>query len=186
MTKRTLTSFKGLSALISPDTECFTYADGDSVESCTQALTDLDEYIEDNGPYDGVLAFSNGAGLAATLLIFQERKQSTQLSAPPLFKCAIFFCGGVPADPNDMLEKKELRRLAPEDGVQTRIPTAHIWGRNDMIYPTFGPVLRSLCQKDLREEYVHNGGHDIPSSDKLAVANSVRVIKKTIDKALEG
>ncbi|KAE9365742.1 hypothetical protein N431DRAFT_445996 [Stipitochalara longipes BDJ] len=167
-----LTFSTGLSALVSPDIECFTYADETSVTSCIQALTDLEEYIEENGPYDGVMAFSSGAGLAATLLILQERRHSTHNSALPMFKCAIFFCGGVPADPNVMLEQNEISILTPEDGVLIKIPTAHIWGANDMLYPNFGPVLRSLCQKNIREEYIHGGGHEIPSSDRVAVASS--------------
>lgn len=176
----------GLSDLVSSGTETFTYADETSAASCAKALTDLETYVAEYGPFDGVIAFSNGASLAATLIIHKQQSCGFEQNEGPVFKCAIFFSGGIPGDPNKLLTEQKIRLLnSVTDGEVIEIPTAHIWGSNDMLYPNFGPVLKGLCKKDLREEYVHQGGHEIPGpGDRVAVANAVRIIKRTIDRAL--
>jgi len=49
----------------------------------------------EHGPYDGVMNFSQGCSLVSSLLLYQQAQQPSQ---PPLFKVAIFICGGVPLD----------------------------------------------------------------------------------------
>lgn len=67
------------------------------------------------------------------------RHQQQHPNAPPVFKCAIFFSGGVLADPVALVEKGEIRWLSGErDGVKIEVPTAHVWGANDVLYPDFG------------------------------------------------
>jgi pimeloyl-ACP methyl ester carboxylesterase len=46
--------------------------------------------IEDEGPFDGLIGFSQGAALAASLIL-QHSAESN-----PLVKCAIFFSGALP------------------------------------------------------------------------------------------
>lgn len=57
------------------------------------------EVIERQGPYDGVLAFSQGCALAATLML-EIQTDAGRTEAPNLrqqpFKFAIFICGGLP------------------------------------------------------------------------------------------
>lgn len=165
------------------------YAIAEDRDSCIKALTDLQAFIDEEGPFDAVMAFSQGAGLAASLIIHRIRQeqaqQRTSSSSPPLFRCAIFFCGGVPEDPTAAIEGKERRLLSfEEDGELIDIPTAHIWGRHDKLYPTFGPVLSKLCKASEREDFVHEGGHEIPGPrDPAAVAKTVQVIKRTLTRA---
>jgi hypothetical protein len=132
------------------------------------------------------MAFSSGASLAATLLIGKQQTHTKGKLCLP-FKCAIFFSGAIPVDPIPLLQRSEIRRLDPKaDKEIIKIPTAHIWGANDTLYPDFGPVLRDLSLSDLREEFVHQGGHEIPGpKDRNGVSNSLRIIKRTIEKALE-
>ena len=148
------------------------------------ALDDLSAYIATDGPFDGVMAFSQGAGLAASLML-RDLQQTPQTHEAPLFKCAIFFSGGVPADPV-ALSRGEMRLLdAATDGSPLRLPTAHIWGRNDAEYPTFGPVLSGLCSPNEREVVVHDGEHEVPGSrDRDAVNASVRAVRRTVERAL--
>ncbi|KAH6663383.1 serine hydrolase FSH [Halenospora varia] len=176
----------GISQIAAADTETFTWSDETSVQSCSEALRDLETFVDDSGPFDGLLAFSAGAALAATLLIHRSNMQPGRQQINQTFKCAISFSGGIPGDPVSILERKELRQLDPKiDAGKIQIPTAHIWGSNDFLYPTFGPVLRDLCLKDTREEYVHQKGHAIPGSqDKTDMEKTVRIIRRTIERAL--
>ena len=105
----------------------------------------------------------------------------------PLFKCAVFFSGGVPADPVAMVEQKQLRWLSGEaDGVLIEVPTAHVWGANDGLYPEFGPVLSGLCRGEVRSVVVHGGGHEVPGRrDAEGVGRAVRAIRRAVEMALE-
>ena len=51
----------------------------------------IDEAIECDGPFDGIMGFSQGASIAAAYLI---RDPSDSIP----FKCAAFFCGSMPFD----------------------------------------------------------------------------------------
>ena len=88
----------GLTALVPPDTETLTWADETSAASRSDAVFDLDRYIVDTGPFDGVMAFSSGAALATTLLLYKQQKNPVEQRLHPLFKCAIFFSRGIPGD----------------------------------------------------------------------------------------
>ena len=60
----------------------------------------------------------------------------------------------------------------------------HIWGSHDVLYPEFGPVLSKLCKASEREDFVHDGGHEIPGPKNQAVIDSIaRLIKRTIERA---
>ncbi|KAA8564178.1 hypothetical protein EYC84_011125 [Monilinia fructicola] len=175
----------GLEVLVPTDMQTFDWADKESAESCARALKDLDAYVSENGPFDGVLAFSSGAALAATLIIHKQQQNPKQERLSPTFKFAVFFSGGTPGDPAALLQRGEIRYLQSNSRHTIHIPTAHIWGANDNLYPSFGPILRDLCDSELREEFVHEGAHEIPgSADKKGVASATRIIKRTIERAL--
>ncbi|KAI4189454.1 MAG: hypothetical protein LQ348_003787 [Seirophora lacunosa] len=175
------------------------YAHGSDPASCLRALLDLESYVDEEGPFDGVMAFSQGAGLAASLLISRMQKEPWRARSSPPFRCAVFFSGGVPEDPSDVeaaarmaAEQREMTfgeaKVAPrrlmsveQDGEIIEIPTAHIWGRADHLYPTFGPVLSQMCKSSQREILVHDGGHEIVGAkDQIALQKAVRVINRTI------
>lgn len=171
-----------------PDDEFLQYGDQTSPESYRKALEDLETFVEEEGPFDGVMAFSQGAGLAASLLIHQLQKNPREARLRPIFRCAIFFSGGVPEDPSALLHPGAKRRLmcVEEDGELLGVATAHIWGANDHLYPTFGPVLSQLCNRGQRADFIHQGGHEIPGpKDHTGVLNSIRVIKRAIQRADE-
>jgi predicted esterase len=134
------------------------------------------------GPFDGVIGYSQGASLAAMYLIQQSQKNPT---APLPFKCAIFFSGGVPLDPR-ALDQQKLELLDQESvGPLLFLPTANIWGRNDFVWPGSSERLFGLCDPAQRNVFLHDEGHDIPGGRaKDAVLGSVRVIRRTIDKAM--
>ncbi|KAI9842655.1 MAG: hypothetical protein M1837_007022 [Sclerophora amabilis] len=167
------------------DEEFFTYFDATSSLSCRTALDDLEAYITAEGPFDAVMAFSQGASLAATLMVRQLQREPANRPVQPFFKCAVFFSGGIPADPAT-LPGEELRPLDyATDGEVIHVPTAHIYGSNDQQYPTFGPVLSKLCDAKMRTVFVHEGGHEVPGTRlKDAVSGAVNAIRKAVDMAL--
>jgi predicted esterase len=130
------------------------------------------------------MAFSQGASLAATLMI-RTSQQGAEGRIHPPFKCAIFFSGGIPGDPV-ALGHDQIRALDyATDGELIHVPTAHIWGANDRQRPTFGPILSKLSNAALRTVYIHNGGHEVPGPrDQVALSSTVKAIQKTIDMVL--
>jgi hypothetical protein len=149
-----------------------------------QACDDIESYIATEGPFDGVIAFSEGAIVAAGLILYKVLVQPEQQRTAPLFRCAIFFSGGTPMDPASFL-KGEIRPVeATTYGEVINIPTAHIWGSNDTQGSDIGASLRAVCNAELRSTLIHQGGHEIPTpKDVDAFKKMVRYIRKTIDRA---
>lgn len=178
----------GVDLISGRDDEFLQYGDQSSPESYSKAIRDLEAFLDEEGPFDGVMAFSQGAGLAASLMIHKLQQAPREAQLRPVFRCAIFFSGGVPEDPSILLAGDVERRLMcfEEDGELIGIPTAHIWGANDHLYPTFGPVLSKLCHSGQRADFIHQGGHEIPGpKDPDGVLNAIRVIKRAIQRADE-
>ena len=53
----------------------------------------LIDYIEEHGPYDAVICFSQGCSLIGSFLLYHYRETPDE---PLPFKAAIFICGGLP------------------------------------------------------------------------------------------
>ena len=180
-----LTYSAGIELFVSSSDEYLQYADYMSSESCRKALSDLEMYIAEDGPFDGVMAFSQGAVVAVSMLLQRAEQDPLKARLYPVFRCAIFFGGGVPVDLR-WLRGERPRRLMrwEEDGEIIEIPTVHIWGKNDRLYPDFGPILSKLCRARVKEEFVHEGGHDIPGARDPAVVERVAMlINRTIERA---
>lgn len=158
--------------------EFFAYADFDNLASCLTALDQLDAYISAEGPFDGLLTFSQGSTIAATYLAHVQRSGR---KAP--FKVAVFFAAGGVYDV-DLLSSGEVKLLAPEDvGEPITIPTAHIWGAQDnsSIQPA---AVQAVCAAAKSQVFVHQGGHEIPGVRSPAdVKGCVRVMRRVISMA---
>ncbi|KAM0798591.1 serine hydrolase FSH [Usnea florida] len=138
----------------------------------SRACDFLQQYVEqhDSDPFDGVLGFSEGATIAASLILRQCREKGSSL-----FKFAIFVCCTVPplrSDREDIL-------LADETAERIDIPTAHIVGYKDPGYQG-GRALYNLCNQSSASIFDHGGTHTIPWD--LA---STRGISKTIGSVVE-
>ena len=73
----------------------YSFYEPSSIAAIRLAHEWLQGYIEDNGPYDGVLMFSQGCALISALLLYHQA-ETPHLPFP--FKVAIFICGGAPLD----------------------------------------------------------------------------------------
>ncbi|KAH8695169.1 DUF341 domain protein [Talaromyces proteolyticus] len=151
---------------------------GNSADSISLALSQLERYIDEEGPFDGVIAFSQGAVLLSTYLI----KLSQERPDKPLpFRCAIFFSSSRPFDPR-LLAKGQAAWIEPDDkGPLLNLATTHIWGTND-IQQEDARVLCSMCDESLRYVYVHEQGHEIPGARaKEDIQGCVRAIRRAIE-----
>ncbi|KAH8879973.1 DUF341 domain protein [Thozetella sp. PMI_491] len=163
-------------------TEYFQYYDQTSAPSMNAALAQLETYLASEGPFDGVIGYSQGASLAATYLL---RSIQHRPSAPLPFRCAIFFSGGRPLDPH-ALDDGKLELIDPEvtRGAVVALPVANIWGRNDPLWPGSSEILYQLCDPATRTSFVHEEGHDIPGARaKEAIIGSLRAIRRVIENA---
>lgn len=89
-------------------------------KSAAYALEYLYDIMEQQGPFDGIIGYSEGATIAATLLLHEQRRFE-ETGKPTMFKCALFFAGWPPLTPElDSLV------LADESDLMITIPTVHI------------------------------------------------------------
>jgi predicted esterase len=121
------------------------------VHECYEYLLDI---IDEDGPFDGVVGFSQGAAAAATALLHSQSLDST---APPLFKFAIFFCATSALDAADPSAEvpAEKNLLLPS------IPTVHVVGQKDDIRSQ-SIALHELADEQYARLITHEGGHWIP------------------------
>ncbi|KAF4589671.1 serine hydrolase FSH [Ophiocordyceps camponoti-floridani] len=152
-------------------------------ERTRRVYHDMIAFIASRGPFDGLMAFSEGASVAATLLAELARPDSDEPIAT--FRCAVFFCGLPPLDLQLRKSGRAVRMLDPAvDGVAVRLPTAHIWSGAGQVLPDAGRHLAALCDPDTREELIHDLGHQVPGSrSEQGLRQTVRVIERTLERA---
>ncbi|KAI1105774.1 serine hydrolase FSH [Jackrogersella minutella] len=154
-----------------------------SVEQDQDLCDNMVEFVESQGPFDGIMGFSEGGTVAAMMLVEDARHGSFGG-----LKCAVFFCAAPPFDP-DLVRSGVIKYTDPDvDGVLLTIPTAHIWSQiagADEI--KVHQALSQLCDDQVREIFLHDLGHDVPGSksDK-DLAGALRAIEHVIENAMDG
>ena len=165
-----MNSGSGVQATFPEQATFFEYFDASRPQTILDAVKQVHELLAAEDPlFDGVIGFSQGAMLAATILIDQSRDPSASLS-PPL-KCAMLACAPLPFD-----IKRECRfEPGDENPKIIRIPTFHVVGRQDEYYQESIGLSR-LCDVTLRQIYDHGGGHEIPKKTTVtdALADGLR------------
>jgi predicted esterase len=133
-------------------------------------------FITEHGPFDAVMGFSQGAALAASLIINHRKKNPT---SAPLFRAAVFICGVRPWDGAGM------ERILPQpDTYPIQIPTANIVGKLDSVYKE-SVQLFELCEPAQAAFFDHGSKHMVPF-DLRNTEEMVRVIEETVKKAMRG
>lgn len=177
-----LTQYTELAAFFPDNDDYFDYW-GDSMESKSKAISDLERMLEEEGPFDGVLAFSQGTMLAMTYILREAKLQPTKHHIDPAFKVAIFFSAIQPVD-SVLLEETGVESFIDSKGGHplVSIPTAHIWGRNDKTWSKESKEVAGLCDPEKRAIYIHDGGHEVPGSkDSNTLYSVVHTLRRTID-----
>lgn len=142
-----------------------------------QCLKDLHDDIEKVGGVDGIIGYSEGAMVAATMLVDQERR-FRQHGQPRRLKMGIFFTGWPPMEPSG-------NRVLFADEVEERIvvPSVHVIGSSDPFLP--GALgLCAVCDEDKALIFDHGKGHTIPR-DTQTVKELADAIRRTMVKAEE-
>ncbi|KAK4160345.1 putative serine hydrolase FSH [Cladorrhinum sp. PSN259] len=160
---------------IAGDFTPLSYCDEMDPASVLRAGEQLSRYLEAEGPFDGVMAFSMGAAFVATWMLDQLARGE----ALPL-KCAVFFSSSLPGSVAAMhagqLEPFRAGAAVP----LIAIPTAHVWGTHDDLAGDMPSELFSLCAPETRSVFVHHGGHEVPAAPETSVTLAVNAIRRCI------
>ena len=94
------------------------------------------------------------------------------------------FSGGLPFSPA-ALQCSKVEYLDPAvDGQPIKIPTANIFGSNDLDFPDTSPKLSQLCEARYRADVIHSGSHVIPTLKGGLLTNVVDAFQRTVKRAL--
>ncbi|KAF9884472.1 hypothetical protein FE257_001733 [Aspergillus nanangensis] len=145
-------------------------------EDLIRAFEHITNIIETQGPFDGVMGFSQGAGVSSALIAHRAKTNQK-----PLFKLAVFICGAAPFDA--ATNGKEFL-TAPEGQYPIDIPTTNIVGKLDHVYD-MSMSLYGLCEPSKTEFYDHGSRHLIPF-DVENTNNMTAAVRKTIARAMRG
>ncbi|KAL2265958.1 hypothetical protein VTJ83DRAFT_5310 [Remersonia thermophila] len=140
--------------------------------STDNALKYLLKIMQEQGPFDGIIGYSEGATVAATLLLHEQRRFKRK-GIKPMFKYAIFFAGWPPVDPD-----RHNIILSDESEEMIEIPTCHIIGSLDP-YVHGSLALYNVCNPDDAYIFDHAKGHTLPR-DKETVKELGDVVRQAI------
>ncbi|KAJ5725082.1 Serine hydrolase FSH [Penicillium malachiteum] len=185
--------FEG-SAIITENSESYGYMPAvfTAASQGQDLVSRLVDYIHTQGPFDGVMGFSEGGIIAAMLLIEDARHSFAE------FKCGIFFSAALPLDP-DVVRTGVLRCINPDtDGILLHVPTALIVEENLVRLRDRSPLapfwyqedaqeaLVQICDESLREVVRLNLGHQVPGyKSSEGLRETLQAIERTIERADE-
>jgi hypothetical protein len=162
----------------------YAYYHPTSAHSYLRALDALENYVQAEGPFDGVLGFSQGAGMALMYLI---RHAHLYPERPLPFKVAVLLSRIGVYNPARWLETGEAVMLEtlPLGIDRLAIPVAAVWGENDWkAVQEEGRVTKNLCGEGMVWEFVHKGSHEVPgASVEGSVQGAVKDIRRAITQA---
>jgi predicted esterase len=118
---------------------------GEVYEGWEAACASVRALIPEGGPV-GVLGFSQGAMLAATLAALSDRRRF------PALRCAVLIAGGLP----------RARDLSELFSAPLAVPSLHVWGERDPIAGRSAPDLAECFEQAQRETATWPGSHAIP------------------------
>lgn len=107
-------------------------------------------YIVENGPFDVLLGFSQGAAAAAQLALRAENE--FYLPSTLMWRCVVCFSGFIPRD-TQMTTEWNTHAL--------KAPSIHVFGSNDdVVLPAGSVALRDRCVNSELLEF--DGNHTVP------------------------
>ncbi|XDG04146.1 hypothetical protein ABKA04_003761 [Annulohypoxylon sp. FPYF3050] len=139
-------------------------------QSLREALDRLFKTIEEDPEIDGLIGYSEGAMMAASICA-EENRRWEERGVPRRIKVclsqiyaflpnsfAIFFAGSPPLVSEG---DRFVTKLADEHGTSIDIPTFHVFGSNDpLVYSSV--ALYNACNQDVAQLYDHGLGHLVP------------------------
>ncbi|KAJ5628129.1 hypothetical protein N7490_010357 [Penicillium lividum] len=147
-----------LDEFVMGEEKTFAICDPASPSSCLEAMENIERYIAAEGPFDGIMTFSQGTSIALGWLIKRQLEAKGGEPWPLPFKIAYMY--------------------SPTFEGLLDFPTAHIWGSADKDQ-AMAEMLSNACVADKRSVFVHTRGHEIPAD-----INTVISMAKTINRAI--
>ncbi|GLA19454.1 hypothetical protein AnigIFM62618_007565 [Aspergillus niger] len=144
-----------------------------SADCVREALQRLLGILDEHPEIDGVLGFSEGATVAATLLLEEERLVQEEGRKRRL-KYGVFIAGWPPLRIDG---DRVTGCLADETEDMIEVPTCHIIGANDP-YVDGTMALYGVCDPDTAIMFDHGKGHTIPR-DVATMKEATEVIEQT-------
>lgn len=145
------------------------------------------DYIKKNGPYDGIVGFSQGAALSTII----TNRITKLVPDHPEFKVSVIISGYSfteqdPSKPEGELRitEKYQQSFTPAKGMKTKIIL--IYGETDQAVPNIrSKYLKSIYENALDDidqvkAYEHPGGHMVPNKKDI-----IRPIVEEIEKSLK-
>ncbi|KAF9931349.1 Ovarian cancer-associated protein 2 [Linnemannia zychae] len=152
-----------------------------------ESLSGLREVLEKQGPFDGVMGFSQGASMASLLQLLLEKPHLSPIMSGckhDPFKFAIIVSGFEPRDPEKMAwytskynvlqSKNDIGSEDSASDTESQEPktlhgvqgaSLHVIGRNDVIIePERSEGLLKHYQYKTPQILYHDGGHYLPSN----------------------
>lgn len=130
----------------------------------SEAIKTVVNHIKENGPYDGILGFSQGA--AVTAIITNTIKQL--IPDHDYFKFSITFSGYSFTEPKP--DSKELLQITEKFTSSFKVPNdlstkcIFVYGKNDQAVPgERSKFLSELYPEEIRKVFEHDGGHMVPN-----------------------
>lgn len=148
------------------------YGFQDHHNATSVTLEYMQNIIEDEGPFHGVIGVSEG-GVAAATVLLDHLQRSRDANDDATMMCGVFFISPPALQPDGMgyvLSDKTEERIL--------VPTCHIYSDSDPI-AWMARCLVNTCQEEGREIILHDKGHIIPHTKELMVdvANFIRRVK---------
>ncbi len=160
-----------------------------SIISTDRTIQYLFDIMEREGPFEGIIGYSEGAIVAGTLLLAEQRRLE-KLGREPMIKCAVFFAGWPPLDPTTYAMV-----LSDESDLMINIHTCHISESlrgllgdrfTDIVqvgsldpYVAGSLALYNACEPDTAYLFDHGKGHTLPR-EKGVIKELGNVIRSMI------
>lgn len=132
-------------------------------QSLIEAM-ESDDQAGMTGPWVGILGFSQGAKIAASLLL---RQQNISQRPPliPLFSFGILIAGTGPLVWLGSMESKPMLTKSSFEPV-LGILTIHVYGSDDSLIPSSAAHLYHFCSPQSRKLLIWDGDHVMPTRSK--------------------
>ena len=134
----------------------------------------LIKLMEAEGDIEGVIGYSEGAEIAASLIL-EEARRHRETGRMPLLKCAVLICGWPPMDP---VTGKIILADDEFEGDMISIPTCHIVGAAIRSWTQRWPYTISVIQTSA-DLFDHGGGYVIPRG-KDTISDITHVVRDMI------
>lgn len=121
----------------------------------------LHDYVVENGPFDGIMGFSQGAGLAGYLLTDFNGILKLSEEQQPKFKFFVSFSGF-------KFEPSHFQKAYSKNQIVT--PSLHIQGELDTVVSEERSLeLYNCFEESTRDIFKHPGGHFVPNSKNVVM-----------------